>query len=84
MDEVELERLGGLAVEYQKSGCGIAEIVGLLVDGQPNLRLMPFSLARVLRSAFGLSIYDLHYITAWLQGHISLEALEEHLGRTAP
>ncbi|WP_147267936.1 hypothetical protein [Spongiactinospora rosea] len=79
MDEGELERLARLAVEYRRSGCDIAEIIELFIDNHPSLQSKPLSLARVLRSAFGLSVHDLHYVTAWLQGDISLEALAGHL-----
>lgn len=78
MDE-EIERLARLAVEYHEIGCSIAEITDLLIDKHPNLRLAPFQLAQVLRSAFGLSVHDLQYVTAWVQGEISLETLEERL-----
>jgi hypothetical protein len=78
MDE-EIERLARLAVEYNGIGCSIAEISDLLIDKHPNLRLAPFRLAQVLRSAFGLSVHDLQYVTAWMQGEISLETLEECL-----
>ncbi|AIR99875.1 hypothetical protein [Streptomyces glaucescens] len=78
MDE-ELERLARLAVEYREIGCSVAEIADLLASKHPRLRAEPFRLAQVLRSAFDLSVHDLQYITAWVQGGISLESLEEHL-----
>ncbi|MEW1721396.1 hypothetical protein [Streptomyces sp. NPDC093109] len=81
MDE-EIERLACLAVEYRGIGCSVAEITDLLIDKHPNLRSAPFRLAQVLRSAFGLSVHDLQYVTAWVQGEISLETLEESLQAT--
>ncbi|AXI77205.1 hypothetical protein C7M71_006905 [Peterkaempfera bronchialis] len=75
----ENERLARLAVEYHEIGCSIAEIADLLIDKHPNLSLVPFRLSQVLRSAFGLSAHDLQYVTAWVQGEISLETLEERL-----
>ncbi|NUT51786.1 MAG: hypothetical protein HOV94_31515 [Saccharothrix sp.] len=81
MDE-ELERLVRLAVEYHEIDCTIAEIVDLLVEKHPDLRLAPFRLSQVLRSAFGLSVHDLQYVTAWVQGEISLETLEARLRAT--
>ncbi|MFV2120567.1 hypothetical protein ACE14D_19870 [Streptomyces sp. Act-28] len=78
MDE-EIERLARLAVEYHGIGCSVAEITDLLIDKHPDLRSTPFQLAQVLRSAFGLSVHDLQYVTAWVQGEISLETLEERL-----
>ncbi|MET8344650.1 hypothetical protein [Streptomyces microflavus] len=78
MDE-ENERLARLAVEYHEIECSIAEIADLLIDKHPNLRLVPLRLSQVLRSAFGISVHDLQYVTAWVQGEISLETLEERL-----
>ncbi|MFF7053940.1 hypothetical protein ACFY94_36855 [Streptomyces griseorubiginosus] len=78
MDE-ESERLTRLAAEYYRIGCSIVEIVDLLIGKHPNLRSEPFLLAQVLRSAFNLSVHDLHYVTAWAQGEISRETLEGHL-----
>ncbi|THA69168.1 hypothetical protein E6P78_12055 [Streptomyces sp. A0958] len=78
MDE-EIERLARLAVEYGAIGCSVAEIADLLIDKHPDLRSAPFRLVQVLRSAFGLSVHDLQYVTAWAQGEISMETLEERL-----
>ncbi len=78
MDE-EIERLARLAVEYHEIGCSIAEIADLMTDKHPDLRSAPFRLAQVLRSAFSLPIHDLQYVTAWVQGEISLETLKERL-----
>ncbi|MGW3927568.1 hypothetical protein ACWECC_05645 [Streptomyces microflavus] len=78
MDE-ENERLARLAVKYHEIECSIAEIADLLIDKHPNLRLVPLRLSQVLRSAFGISVHDLQYVTAWAQGEISLETLEERL-----
>ncbi|MFF1961118.1 hypothetical protein ACFVWX_29615 [Streptomyces sp. NPDC058220] len=78
MDE-ELERLARLAIEYRDTGCGIVEIAELMLEKHPTFRETPFNMAQVLRSAFGLSVHDLQYINAWVQGEISREILEERL-----
>ncbi|MBZ2409552.1 hypothetical protein ACWHAO_30460 [Streptomyces albidoflavus] len=78
MDE-DIEQLARLAVDYHEIGCSVAEIAALLIDRHPDLKSAPFRLAQVLRSAFGFSVHDLQYVIAWVQGDISLEALERHL-----
>ncbi|KJK57374.1 hypothetical protein [Saccharothrix sp. ST-888] len=75
----ELERLARLAVEYRDIGCSVVEVADLMVEKHPGLREVPFNLAQILRSAFRLSVHDLQYINAWLQGDISRETLEERL-----
>ncbi|WP_162958497.1 hypothetical protein [Nocardia yunnanensis] len=76
----ELKRLSLLAVEYRDIGCTVVEVAGLMTEKHPELKKSPFNLALILRSAFTLSVQDLHNITAWTQGQISRQVLEERLG----
>lgn len=78
MDE-ELERLARRAAEYRDIGCSAVEVAELMVENHPSFREAPFNLMQVLRLAFGLSVHDLQYINAWLEGAISREMLNEHL-----
>nr|BFD93729.1 hypothetical protein KitaXyl93_50890 [Kitasatospora sp. Xyl93] len=76
----ELERLARLAAGYRDIGCTVVEVADLMIENHPSLRGVPFNLAQILRSTFGLPVRDLQYINAWLQGEISRETLEESLG----
>jgi hypothetical protein len=78
MDQ-EIERWARAAAEYREAGHGLVEVVDLLVGEHPGLRDAPFRLALVLRTAFDLSVRDLHSVSAWVRGEISRDVLEEWL-----
>jgi hypothetical protein len=80
MDD-EVERWARVAVERQEAGCDLVQVVDYLISEHPGLREAPFRLATVLRTAFGLSIPDMHAVAAWVRGESSREELEAWLRR---
>lgn len=75
----EIEQLAREAVAYREAGQSLIDAVALLVDQRPDLKETPFRVILVLRTAFGLSMRDLHSFAAWVQGVISRDVLEEWL-----
>lgn len=80
MDE-EVERWARLAVERREAGDDLVQVVDHLISEHPGLKEAPFRLATVLRTAFALSIPDMHAVSAWVWGESSREDLEEWLRR---
>ncbi|MFD3703133.1 hypothetical protein ACFWUP_08300 [Nocardia sp. NPDC058658] len=64
-------------------GGSVMDVVDWLMEIYPELREGGFTLATVLRLAFGVPIVELHVIIAWVRGEKSRECAEETLERMA-
>lgn len=69
------------AIKHRNEGHATVEIVELLLDEFPNLRSEHLRLAQVLRNSLGLTVVELHYVSAWVQGLISRQEAENRVGR---